>query len=224
MDAFRDIFTWHSIQVAATILLKMGLGAVLGGAVGWERELHGRPAGVRTHMLIVLGVVIFAEAGKVLDPSSPARVAANIVTGIGFLGAGTILRNGPEVRGLTTAASIWAVSGIGMAISTGGPYYIVAIVGTAMTLLTLMGVEKLERRFAPDIHPHELHVGLDRQEHVLALLQRLENAGGIVRAVRVLGRESGLLLGLEIVGQRSALIDAALGSPGVSSAVWNNMP
>ncbi|HRI43868.1 MAG TPA: MgtC/SapB family protein [Fimbriimonadaceae bacterium] len=221
METLREVFSSESLTTASLVLLKMGLGVVLGGMVGWERELHGRPAGVRTHMLIVLGVVIICEVSRIFDPVTPSRIAASIVTGIGFLGAGTILRTGPEVRGLTTAASIWAVSGIGMAVSTGGPFFIVAILGTLLTLATLTYVEKLERRFAPDTHPRELHVGIDRKDRLTALLQALENAGMKVGAVRVLGEEGGVLLSLEVRGASSRGLDAALGSPGVSSARWH---
>lgn len=222
MEAFRELFTSPNLLIAATILFKMGLGVLLGGAVGWERELHGRPAGIRTHMLIVLGVVIICEASKVLDPSSPARVTANIVTGIGFLGAGTILRNGPEIRGLTTAASIWAVSGIGIAVSTGGAFYIVAVLGTALTLATLVLVEKAEKKFAPDVHPRELRVALASEAHVMSLLEAIEKAGGRVQAVRVLGREGGVLLGVEVSGQKTAVMNAAVAVPGASSVTWGD--
>lgn len=221
MDALREVFSSESLTTAGLVLFKMGLAVVLGGAVGWERELHGRPAGVRTHMLIVLGVVIICEVSRVFDPVTPSRIAANIVTGIGFLGAGSILRTGPEVRGLTTAASIWAVSGIGMAVSAGGAFFLVAIVGTLLTLATLMYVERLERRFAPDTHPHELHVGLDRKERLAAVLEALEAGGITVGAIRVVGEEAGVLVSLEVRGRTSKALDLALSCPGVSSARWH---
>lgn len=221
METLREVFSSESLATASLVLIKMGLGVVLGGMVGWERELHGRPAGVRTHMLIVLGVVIICEVSRVFDPVTPSRIAANIVTGIGFLGAGSILRTGPEVRGLTTAASIWAVSGIGMAVSTGGPFFIVAILGTLLTLGTLSYVEKLERRFAPDTHPRELHVGIDRKDRLTAVLEAIEAAGMKVGAVRVLGEEAGVLLSLEIRGGSARALDAVLACPGVSSARWH---
>jgi len=89
--------------------------------VGWEREVHGRPAGMRTHMLLVIGVVLMCEVSRAFSPAGdPARIAAQIVTGVGFLGAGAIMRIGMEVKGLTSAASLWTVTGIGMAVSVGG--------------------------------------------------------------------------------------------------------
>lgn len=135
-------------MTAWVVLLKLGFGAVLGGAIGWERELSGRPAGTRTHMLVVVGVILFAETSRLFPSGDPSRIAAQIVTGIGFLGAGTILRMGTQIRGLTTAASIWAAAAIGMAVSVGGALLIVAPVATILTILTLTLVEKLEERFA----------------------------------------------------------------------------
>src|SRR4051794_32828665 len=106
-----DVFSDASWQVALAILLKLGLGAILSGFVGWERELHGRPAGVRTHMLVATGVILLCEVSKAFPGQDKSRIAAQIVTGIGFLGAGTIFRMGGEVRGLTSAASVWAIAG-----------------------------------------------------------------------------------------------------------------
>jgi uncharacterized membrane protein YhiD involved in acid resistance len=149
MLAMGDWLTVDDLVAAWVILLKLGFGAVLGGAIGWERELSGRPAGTRTHMLVVVGVILFAETSRLFSSDGdPSRIAAQIVTGIGFLGAGTILRMGTQIRGLTTAASIWAAAAIGMAVSVGGALLIVAPIATALTILTLTLVERLEERFA----------------------------------------------------------------------------
>ena len=151
MHVFDDVFTSDSLLAALDILIKLGIGVALGGAIGYEREVHGRPAGIRTHMLVVLGVILFSEVSRVFG-GDQGRIAAQIVTGIGFLGAGTILRLGAEIKGLTTAASIWACAGIGMAVSVGGPFLIVAVAATAMALFTLAVVENFERRIAPASH------------------------------------------------------------------------
>src|SRR5690348_13480184 len=100
------------------MLLRLGTATLMGGLVGVEREQRDRPAGLRTHLLVCLGstlitIVSIEMGGTHYDP---ARIAAQIVSGIGFLGAGTIFRSGSVVRGLTTAAGLWVVSGIGMAI------------------------------------------------------------------------------------------------------------
>jgi putative Mg2+ transporter-C (MgtC) family protein len=122
--------------------------AVLGGAVGLEREVRDQPAGFRTHMLVALGSCLFTLIsaygfGAVLadDPQArfdPGRIAAQIVTGIGFLGAGAILRSGMSVRGLTTAASLWVVAAIGLAVGAGG--YVLAASTTAITVLALLAL------------------------------------------------------------------------------------
>jgi len=97
------------------LLGRLLLAAVLGGAVGAERELHDQPAGLRTHMLLTIGACLFTlvSAYGFGGPTDPSRLAAQIVTGIGFLGGGAIVRQGLTVRGLTTAASIWATASIG---------------------------------------------------------------------------------------------------------------
>lgn len=130
------------------------LGAAAAGAlIGFERELRDQPAGFRTHMLVALGSCVFtvisaygfgdlaAERGYVrIDPS---RIAAQIVTGIGFLGAGVIFRQGLTVRGLTTAASLWVTAALGMAVGAGA--YLVAGAATAVALLTIVALRPVRR-------------------------------------------------------------------------------
>ncbi len=128
-----------------SILLKLFLAILLAGLVGWQREKTKTPAGLRTHMLVALGSTIFTvisyELG-LISPIDPTRLTAGIVTGVGFLGAGTIIHQSDSVRGLSTAASIWTVAAVGMAVGYG--MYFLAIVGSILTLLILMleGVEK----------------------------------------------------------------------------------
>ena len=121
---------------------------VLGIAIGVEREYQGHPAGIRTMALIAVGSCMFT--GIALEPAfgsrtDPTRIAAQIVTGVGFLGAGSILRQGELVRGLTTAASIWVVASIGMAVGFG--YYVIPIFSTALVLGTLVAIRPIEVRF-----------------------------------------------------------------------------
>jgi len=125
------------------------LAALLSGVIGFEREAHGRAAGLRTHILVCVGsALIMLTSLYIFDiyvgrvPLDPARIAANVVAGIGFLGAGTIIRSGSSVVGLTTAASIWAVAGIGLAVGCG--YYLGALMGTLIILVTLWFLRKVE--------------------------------------------------------------------------------
>ncbi len=130
------------------------LAALSGGLVGLEREKHGRPAGLRTNLLVAVGSCVMvlvseafylkysmfgAESALRLDPS---RVAAQIVTGIGFIGAGVILKEGASVRGLTTAASLWTVAGLGMAFGMG--FYSLGAIATLLVLVSLSFLKKLD--------------------------------------------------------------------------------
>jgi putative Mg2+ transporter-C (MgtC) family protein len=122
------------------LLGRLLLAAVLGGAVGAERELADQPAGLRTHMLLTIGACLFTlvSAYGFGGPADPSRLAAQIVTGIGFLGGGAIVRYGLTIRGLTTAASIWATASIGVAVGAGR--YLLATGGTLLVVVTLFGL------------------------------------------------------------------------------------
>ena len=121
--------------------LRLLLAALLGGIIGWERESHHRPAGLRTHVLVSVGSALFTltslEFASFGGPTDPSRIASQIVSGIGFLGAGTIIRSGDSdtVRGLTTAASIWLTAAVGMAVGSG--LYIISAVSTVVALVIL---------------------------------------------------------------------------------------
>lgn len=132
------------------IAIRLVLSLVLGGLIGLERESHGRPAGFRTHILVSVGstlaMLISAYAfGDVLNPGrngDPGRIAAQVVSGIGFLGAGTILREGATIRGLTTAASLWTVAIIGLGVGAGA--YFPAFIATLLVAMTLIFLNKIE--------------------------------------------------------------------------------
>lgn len=147
------------------IALRLVLAALAGSVVGFERERLLWAAGLRTHMLVCVGAClvmivsafgfadILGRANVVLDPS---RVAAQVVSGIGFLGAGTILLRGDVIRGLTTAASLWAVAAVGLAI--GGGLYFAAGVATAIILVILAGIKPLEAHFRARRHSGALRI------------------------------------------------------------------
>jgi putative Mg2+ transporter-C (MgtC) family protein len=127
------------------LVLRLILGLVLAAAVGWERELQRMPAGFRTHALVVLGSAVFTVVGAhglVGDNADPTRVAAQIVSGIGFLGGGAILHYGGSVRGLTTAASLWAVAAVGMA--SGAGLYVIAVAAAVLVIVTLDIFDRFE--------------------------------------------------------------------------------
>lgn len=128
-----------------TDLLKLLLAILVGGLIGAEREYRDRAAGFRTIILICVGAMLFTtfsvNLGEAYD--DPTRVAANIVTGVGFLGAGVLMRDGGRVVGLTTAATIWLAAALGMGI--GGEDYVITIVATMAVLLVLWGFPAIER-------------------------------------------------------------------------------
>lgn len=220
MDVFDGVFTAEAAQQALSVLIKLGIAVILGGAVGWEREMHGRPAGVRTHMLVVLGVTLFSEVSKNFGGGDPARIAAQIVTGIGFLGAGTILRFGVEIRGLTTAASIWAVAGIGMAVSVGGYFLIVATVATVLALFTLTVVDNLEKRFSHQSHPRVMQIETDNPENVAAILELIGKTNARMLGLRIVTSSPVYTVHLDIAGDRRGVFETIAQSPGVRSANW----
>lgn len=121
--------------------------AVLGAVIGIERERHEHPAGIRTHMLVSIGSAAFTVLSiySFGQGSDPGRVAAQIVTGIGFLGAGSILKGGGTIHGLTTAASLWVVAAVGMAAGAGA--WGVAVATTIIVLISLWPLQEIERRY-----------------------------------------------------------------------------
>jgi putative Mg2+ transporter-C (MgtC) family protein len=132
-----------------TSIINLTTSFLLGSLIGWSREKEGKTAGMRTHVLVCLGsalfMVISMELAKATPGLDPGRLAAGVVTGIGFLGAGCIVQTGSGVRGITTAASIWITSAIGIA--AGASLYPVAVVATLFTVLTLQLLREFEIRF-----------------------------------------------------------------------------
>lgn len=133
------------------IIKRLVLSAILGGLIGVEREVNNRPAGLRTHILVTLGSTLimllsidgYYLLGGEIAQGDPFRLAAQVVSGIGFLGAGTIMRTGNNINGLTTAASLWVSAGIGLAIGAG--YYLGGIVTVVIVLLALTSLGFLEK-------------------------------------------------------------------------------
>jgi putative Mg2+ transporter-C (MgtC) family protein len=160
-------------------IARLGLAALLGGAIGFERERLSWAAGLRTHMLVSVGACLFmiVSAYGFMDvlghdhvSLDPSRVAAQVVSGIGFLGAGSILLRGEIVRGLTTAASLWTVAAIGLAV--GGGLYVAAGAATAIVLFILAGIKPLERWYFSTRQRRELLISAERGRVTLPVLQR----------------------------------------------------
>ena len=149
---------WNQlVRILVPFLVRCGAAAACGALIGLERELKAKPAGFRTNILICLGSAMYMSAGVLLvheageTGSDPARIAAQVVTGIGFLGAGCIIQDRGQVRGLTTAATIWVVAAIGIISGAGFP--VLAFVATLMVVVTLAllrGVEGMLNRSSQD--------------------------------------------------------------------------
>ena len=176
------------------VLLRLFVAAALGGAIGLERELRERQAGLRTHLVVCLGAALFTlvsaygfegvlSQGRVV--ADPTRIAAQIVSGIGFLGAGAIIRQGLSVRGLTTAATLWLVAAIGMA--SGAGYWDGALIATAGALLTLGPLRIVAYRVLRGFRPalDRLLVEIPAGGSPGPIIDAIERAGGRVLSLDV---------------------------------------
>lgn len=166
------------------LVLRVVIAALVGMAVGFERELHGQAAGIRTHGLVACGAAVFTIGGAygfgeiTRAPSvDPMRVAAQIASGIGFVGAGAILREGMSVRGLTTAASLWASAALGMA---AGAAVWAPAAGGLLVVLGMLALVRPLARFAPGLRGHERLIRLEYEKGHGTL-------GPVLAAVRAVG-------------------------------------
>ena len=169
--------------------LRLLVAAILGALIGLEREIHEHPAGMRTHLLVSLGsagFTVLSIAAFTAPGADPARIAAQVVSGIGFLGAGAILKEGATVRGLTTAASLWSVAAVGMAAGAGA--WVVAITVTAIAIISLWPLRVVTEKIS----------GRDRH-HVRMRLWATDPAV-IARLVSLIEKEHGTIAHLSTKG------------------------
>ena len=175
MDAFLAPDMW----------IKLALAVGCGSAIGLERELHDKPAGLRTNLLICVGSalitmvslhVALTYAERQVNIADPGRIAAQIVTGVGFLGAGTIIQARGSVHGLTTAATIWVMAGVGMAIGAGS--YAPALATTAILIVTLAVLGWLESHLTPRRHFVYFHVSAGRRPGLIDEMNELADRTG----------------------------------------------
>jgi putative Mg2+ transporter-C (MgtC) family protein len=218
------------------VIVRVILAAALGGAIGLERELRDREAGLRTHLLVSVGAALFTMVsayawtdwrfstpqGLVFDPT---RIAAQVVSGIGFLGAGAIIRQGLSVRGLTTAATLWVVAAIGMAAGVG--YYEAAVATTALVLITLWPLRIMAYRLSTRVRPEEgrIAVNLPAGASAVSVLAAVEEAGVAVSSLEFEdeGESRRVDLRVRLPSGRSAaaLMDELTKTESVRGARWN---
>lgn len=208
-------------------LLRLSVAGVLGASVGFERELRDRGAGIRTHLLVALGSALFTivsaygfreflTGGGTIVRSDPTRIAAQIVTGIGFLGAGAIIREGLSVRGLTTAATLWVVAAVGMA--SGAGYYGPAAAATGLTIVALwplrIAAHRLVQRMKPE--EHRVVVELRAGEPVGPFLAELDD----VRHFELSEESNRRVVTLELGGLDERTVGRLADLPSVIGVRW----
>lgn len=174
-------------ELSIHLLARLLLASFLGGLIGLEREIHGRPAGFRTHLLVSLGACLFTissfEVYSIFGNFSgngpvgvdPGRIAAQVVPGIGFLGAGAIIRERASIRGLTTAACLWVAAALGIACGIG--LYWLAISVTLVALVNLLLLKEVERRLTRDTYVMVKVWGEDRGDFLATVYQVLNETG-----------------------------------------------
>jgi putative Mg2+ transporter-C (MgtC) family protein len=212
------------------VLLRIFVAAALGGAIGLERELRERQAGLRTHLVVSVGAALFTLVsaygfsgfdGKV----DPTRIAAQIVSGIGFLGAGAIIRQGLSVRGLTTAASLWLVAAIGMAAGAG--YWDGALIATLGALLTLGPLRVVAFRMVSRYRPQHdrLLVEIPAGGSPVPIIEAIERKGGRVIALDVAQEGDRRSVGVDValaVGSAPAVVAEVAEIDGVLEVRWTD--
>jgi putative Mg2+ transporter-C (MgtC) family protein len=210
------------------VALRLGIAAVLGAAIGVEREFRERQAGLRTHLVVSVGAALFtlvSAYGFTEFPGNvdPTRIAAQIVTGIGFLGAGAIIRQGLSVRGLTTAATLWLVAAIGMAAGAG--YWEGAVIATLGAILTLgplrMVAYRVMTRFRPPLN--RLLVEIPAGGSAVPIIEAIERQGGSVSALDVAqeGDRRSIAVDVQLhAGSAPSVVAAVAEIDGVLEVQW----
>ena len=218
-------------------MARLGTAALLGGAIGLERELRDREAGLRTHLLVSVGSALFTIVsaygfteflvnGGAVVRADPTRIAAQVVSGIGFLGAGAIIRQGFSIRGLTTAATLWLVAAIGM--SAGAGYYSAAIIATAGALISLgplrIGAYKIVRHYRGETG--RLLIQLPTGESPAGAIHAVEEAGGRIESMEITQeadrRNVDLLVELAQAHRPPELVASVADVEGVLEVRWSD--
>jgi putative Mg2+ transporter-C (MgtC) family protein len=210
------------------ILVKLLLSAGLGALIGFEREHKNRPAGLRTNILVCVGATlvqvvstdIFSRYSGIVN-IDPARLGAQVISGIGFLGAGTIIREGASIKGLTTAASLWVVACIGLAIGNGS--YIPGILTAVIAFMTLTMLKRLEERISNRNQFFNLEIEIENRPGQIGMIGQLLGGMGInIRNIEFKNYEGKLLrvyVSLKIPGTRDKqeIMSTLMGVEGIYS-------
>jgi putative Mg2+ transporter-C (MgtC) family protein len=159
------------MELDTETVLQIGLSFGIGTAIGLEREYRSKAAGLRTMIMICVGSTLFTQVSISMSELAPERIASNIITGIGFLGAGVIFKDGLSINGITTATTIWISAALGMAV--GGGEYFVALVGSVVVLLVLSLLETLQRLIARAHQARSYKITFHKDESFIRSLEEL---------------------------------------------------
>ncbi len=200
------------------LLLRIFVAAFLGGVIGYERDLHGRPVGLRTHVLVAMGSATFMvvsahfaflqgyEDGHYVEVDT-SRIAASVVSGIGFLAGGSILRTGSTIQGLTTAAGLWVVTSIGLAAGSG--MYVVAGAVTGSSVLALTVLRRFEDKDIAIVQ-HRISLVASRELELTTITDRLKTLGAIVSNVEIERRTKRSIITLDVALPRAVTVSGLM--------------
>ncbi len=211
------------------LILQLAMATLFGGLVGYQREKAEKPAGLRTHILVCLGAALIMQVSvypfQGVENADPARIAAGVVIGIGFLGAGTIIRQGSAVRGLTTAASVWVIAGVGLAIGIG--FYIPAVTTTVLIIAVLAILKQIDIRISGDLKTISL-VSKDKPGQLGKIGAVLGELNVNIKSIELeRGEETGICGIRLVVDTRSnvtpdTIVDKLSELEGISSTIWES--
>lgn len=180
-----EIFPEFSNSFNFVVLLRLVVAVILGGIIGFERSGNRHEAGLRTHIIVCLGsaaVMVMGEIMSIRYGSDATRMSAQVISGIGFLGAGSIIMDGSRIRGITTAAGIWTTACVGLVIGAG--YYVIAIFIVALMMITMIGMRSLTKKLQERSHKHSLRIECSKRDGVKAVLNMLLNENADIKSVR----------------------------------------
>lgn len=211
------------------LILQLAMATLFGGLVGYQREKAEKPAGLRTHILVCLGAALIMQVSvypfQGVENADPARIAAGVVIGIGFLGAGTIIRQGSAVRGLTTAASVWVIAGVGLAIGIG--FYVPAVATTVLIIAVLAILKQIDIRISGDLKTISL-VSKDKPGQLGKIGSVLGELNVNIKSIELeRGEETGICGIRLVVDTRSnvtsdTIVDKLSELEGISSTIWES--
>ena len=195
MDKVIDFISYIQEFNETSVVLRLVLAVLLGGLVGLERSKSGRAAGLRTHILVCLGAAVASMTGVYINQyygtGDVARIAAQVISGVGFLGTGTILhKNKSTVTGLTTAACVWAVGAIGVALGYG--FYLGAILGAFLISFITKTLNAIDRKVRPNSKVYEVYTEIINAQKINETLDTMKKLGIDVDIVSISEAQSGL--------------------------------